>query len=156
MAEQWLIDGYNLLHALQSRTPKKSPLSREQLLALVAEFASFKKIRTLLVLDGVGEEGELSACRTTYFEAIFSQKVSADACIEKYLFQHRRTQTLVVVTDDRAVSNMSRGSGARVLSTSMFAELLKESRKEESDILSKKKSREHGFHRPFEDKLKEL
>jgi hypothetical protein len=60
------------------------------------------------------------------------------------------------VTDDRAVSNIGRGGGARVLSTSIFAELLKECRKEESDVLNKARSREHGFHRPFEDKLKDL
>ena len=155
MAEQWLIDGCNLLHALQSQTSKRSSLSREKLFALIAEFASFKKTHTLLVLDGVGDEGELRAYRTAYFEAVFSQKDSADACIEKYLFQHRQTQDLVVVTDDRAISNMGRGGGARVLSTSMFAELLKECRKEASDVLHKEKSREHGFNRPFEDKLKD-
>ena len=155
MAEQWLIDGYNLLHALQSKTPRKAPLSREQLFAQVAEFASLKKTHTLLVLDGVGDEGELRAYRTGYFEAIFSQSVSADACIEKYLFQHRQTQSLVVVTDDRAISNMGRGGGARVLSTSMFAKMLKECAKEASDVLHKEKSREHGFHRPFDDKLKD-
>ena len=156
MAEHWLIDGYNLLHALNSQASPKTPLSREQLLALVAEFASFKKTDTLLVLDGVGDEGELRAYRTTYFEAVFSQKASADSCIEKYLFQHRQTKALVVVTDDRAVSNMGRGGGARVLSTSTFAELLKECKKEGAEILHKKKSREHGFYRPFEDKLKDL
>ena len=151
-----MIDGYNLLHALNSKASPKTSLSREQLMALLAEFASFKKTHTLLVLDGVGEEGELRAYRTEYFEAVYSQKVSADACIEKYLFQHRETHALVVVTDDRAVSNIGRGGGARVLSTSIFTEMLKECKKEEEDVLFKKKSREHGFHRPFEDKLKDL
>ena len=156
MAEQWLIDGYNLLHALKSFASPKIPLSREQLFGLLVEFASFKKIQTLLVLDGAGDEGELRAYRTDFFEAVYSHAVSADACIEKYLFQHRQTKSLVVVTDDRAVSNMGRGGGARVLSTSTFAEMLKECKKEEADVLNKKKAREHGFHRPFEDKLKDL
>ena len=156
MAEQWLIDGYNLFHALKSKRPQRSPLSREELFALVAEFASFKKTDTLLVLDGAGDQGELDAYRTDHFEIVFSQKVSADACIERYLFEHRQTLQLVVVTDDRAISNIGRGGGARVLSTSAFAELLKECKKEGSDFLQNKRSREHGFHRPFEDKLKDL
>ena len=156
MAEQWLIDGYNLLHALQSKAPKNTAFSREHLFAQVAEFASLKKTPILIVLDGVGDEGELRAYRTTYFEVVFSQSVSADTCIEKYLFDHRQTKSLVVVTDDRAISNMGRGGGARVLSTSIFSELLKECKKEASDVLHKEKSREHGFHRPFEDKLKDL
>ena len=156
MAEQWLIDGYNLLHALQSKNPKKNFPSREQMLAVIAEFASFKRSNTLLVLDGAGDDHELRSYRTEYFEVIFSQKVSADACIEQYLFQHRGKLQMTVVTDDRAIAGIGRGGGARVLSTSVFAEILKECKKEGSECLQKEKSREHGFHRPFESKLKDL
>ena len=156
MAEQWLIDGYNLLYALQSQSPKKSSPSRERLLAMVAEFASFKNTAVLLVLDGVGDPGELGACRTSCFEAVYSQKIPADAYIEKHLYENREKQRLVVVTDDRAITNIARGCGASVLGTSAFAELLKECKKEGSDFLQKGKSREHGFHRPFEDKLKDV
>lgn len=156
MAEQWLIDGYNLLHALQSLPSKKASLPREKLFALVAEFASFKKIRTLLILDGTGDEGQLHAYHTSYFEVVFSQKMSADAYIEKYMYEQRAKQRLVVVTNDRAILNMARGSGAGVLSTSQFFELFQECKKEGSEFLQKEKSREHGFHRPFEDKLKDV
>ena len=154
MAEQWLIDGYNLLHAYQSQSPKKNILSREKLFQLVAEFASFKKLSTLLVLDGSGDEGQLEAYRTADFEVVFSQKVPADTYIEKYLYEHRDRCRLVVVTNDRAIVNIGRGGGASVLSTSQFFELLKECKKEGAELLQKEKSREHGFHRPFEDKLK--
>ncbi len=155
MAEQWLIDGYNLLYALQSQGPKKTPLTREELFALVAEFAAFKNHPTLLVLDGVGDQGQLRAYHTVYLKVVFSQKVSADTYIEKYLYEHRDKQRLVVVTNDRAITNMGLGSGASVLSTTQFFELLKECKKDESEFLQKEKTREHGFHRPFEDKLRE-
>ena len=155
MVEQWLIDGYNLLHALQSKNPKNGSPTREQLFALLGDFASFKKTNTLLVLDGVGDDNELRACRTEYFEAVFSQEVSADTYMEQTLFRQRDKRRMVVVTDDLAVANIGRGGGARVLSTSVFAELLKECKKETSEFLQKEKSREHGFHRPFEDKLKD-
>ncbi len=155
MAEQWLIDGYNLLHAHPSQSPKGTPLPREKLFALVAEFASFKKTPTLLVLDGCGDAGQLDAYRTNFLEVVFSQKVSADAYIERYLYEHRDQRRLVVVTNDRAISNIARGSGAGVFSTAQFFELLKECKKEGSEFLQKEKSREHGFHRPFEDKLKD-
>ena len=156
MAEQWLIDGYNLLHALQSQSPQKTSLPRERLFALVAEFASFKKLRTLLVLDGVGDEGQLRAYCTDDFEVVFSQNVTADAYIEKYLYEHRDKIRLTVVTNDRAIANIGRGSGAAVLSGSRFFELMKECKKESSEFLEKEKSRGHRFHRPFEDKLKDL
>ena len=155
MAEQWLIDGYNLLHATQSPSTKKKEFSREKLFALVAEFASFKKLRTLLVLDGIGEDQQFHAYRTDCFEIVFSQKVSADTYIEKVLYERKGKDRLVVVTNDRAISNIARGSGASVLSTSQFFEVMTECKKEGSDFLQKEKSREHGFHRPFEDKLKD-
>jgi predicted RNA-binding protein with PIN domain len=156
MAEQWLIDGYNLLHSLESLPSKKTSLSREKLFALVAEFASFKKIHTLLILDGTGDDGQLLAYHTAYFEVVFSQKVSADAYIEKYVYEQRDKKRLVVVTNDRAIMNIACGSGAGVLSTAQFFELFQECKKEGSEYLRKEKSREYGFHRPFEDKLKDI
>ena len=123
---------------------------------MAAEFASFKNVSVLLVLDGAGDPAELGAYRTSCFEVVYSQKVPADAYIEKHLYENRDKQRLVVVTDDRAITNIARGCGASVLGTSTFAELLKECKKEGSDLLQKEKSREHGFHRPFEDKLKDL
>ena len=156
MAEQWLIDGYNLLRALQSKNPKRVSPTREQLFALLGEFASFKKTNILLVLDGVGEDHELRPYGTKHFEAVFSQKVSADARIEQYLFQHREKLQMTIVTDDRAIADIGRGGGASVLSTSAFSEMLRDCKKESVEFLQKEKSREHGFHRPFEDKLKDL
>ena len=153
MSEQWLIDGYNLLHALQERTSRKTPLSREQLLSRIAEFASSKKLSTLIILDGVGDNAEFKAYRTEHLDVVYSQKAPADSYIEKYLFEHRQERSLVVVTDDRAISNLARGGGARVLGTTAFAELLEEARKEGADYIQKERSRGHGFHRPFEDKL---
>ena len=155
MAEQWLIDGYNLLHAYQSHLSSKTALPREKMFALAADFASFKKFRTLLVLDGAGDEGQLKAYGTAYLEVVFSQKVSADAYIEKYLYDHRDRGRLMVVTNDRAITNIARGSGAGVLSTSQFFDLVAECRKEADEFLQKERSRGHRFHRPFEDKLKD-
>ena len=153
MAEQWLIDGYNLLRALQSQGSSKAALPREKLFALVAEFASFKKLHTLLILDGAGDEGQLQAYRTDCFEVVFSQKVSADTYIEKALYERRGKVQLTVVTNDRAIVNIARGGGAGVLSTSQFFDLMKETRKESEEFLQKEKTRGHRFHRPFEDKL---
>ena len=156
MAEQWLIDGYNLLRALQSKQSKKNRLSREQLFELVAQFASFKKSGVLMVLDGVGPNEELQAYHTECFRVVFSQKISADTYIEQYLYQERGKLRMIVVTDDREIARIGRGGGAQVLGTALFAENLEQCRKHRSEILNKEESRGHGFHRPFEDKFKDL
>ena len=53
MLEEWLIDGYNLIH---DTAPKRGPaqLSREALFGLLAGFASSVERKVLMVLDGKG------------------------------------------------------------------------------------------------------
>ena len=85
---------------------------------------------------------------------MYSQKVSADHHIEKYIYQHKAAMTFVVVTDDRTISGLARGGGARVLKNSQFLEMLKEERQEKDVTLLNEKVRSHGFNRPFDDKFK--
>ena len=154
MAEEWLIDGYNLLHAIASgRSSQKK--SRGALLAMSAGFAALKAERMLVVLDGMGDEAEPDVYRTEFFRVVYSQKVSADAVLERQLFDRRAEAHFTVVTNDRAIANSARGSGARVLSADVFMQRIEESRKESSETQHRNKFRSHGFHRPFEDKLKD-
>jgi hypothetical protein len=43
-----------------------------------------------------------------------------------------------------------------VVGTAGFLEMMKESKKDSSESVDKGKLRSHGFHRPFEDKLKDI
>jgi hypothetical protein len=62
---------------------------------------------------------------------------------------------MTVVTNDRAISDIARGGGSRVLSVSGLMELLQETKRQNADILFDEKVRSHGFNRPFEKKLKD-
>ncbi len=147
MREKWLIDGHNLLYAVS--------ISREKLFAQLANFASAAEVEVLVVMDGVGRDEELEPYQTAGFRAVYSQKVSADAAIERELCQHKERVRFTVVTDDRAVAAMSRGSGASVLAIDEFRRRLSETLKETQNVLFKNKVKAHGFHRPFEKKLKD-
>jgi predicted RNA-binding protein with PIN domain len=149
MIEEWLVDGYNLLYDLQSR---KGGPSRDRLFALLAGFASRER-RVLMVLDGIGDDQEFRAVRTASFEIVYSQDVSADTHIEKYLCGHKGRAMLMVVTRDNAVAMMARGSGARVYDTREFMEVLAGVDAERSDTLFKQRVRGHGFNRPFDGKV---
>ena len=151
-SEEWLIDGYNLLHSVSSR---KSASLRETLLTQVADFASASGYQVRFVLDGVGSDDEFSSFRTKNFQVVYSQKTSADCYIERWLFENRGKVRQVVVTSDRAISRMARGGGGRVIDPSEFLNLLKEAKGDSKDILFKQNVKSHGFHRPFDDKLKE-
>ena len=155
MPEEWLVDGYNLLHRLKAAVQKKSDLSLARLIERIVDFSSYRKHLVLMVLDGRGPKGELDARSAPFFRLVYSGKVSADACIERYLFENRSRAALAVVTDDRAISDMARGGGARVLSGKNFLEILEETERQKADILFEGRVRAHGFNRPFEKKLKD-
>lgn len=107
-----------------------------------------------MVLDGVGSPDELAVHKTSYFEAVYSQKVSADHYIEKYIYQNKLAVAFLVVTNDRTISEMARGGGARVLKNSQFLEMLKETGGESKAALENEEARSHGFNRPFDNQLK--
>ncbi len=165
MSEEWLIDGYNLIHDIKSSRGVSYPFlppslvsggapSREVLCSVLAGFAAFKKTKVRMVLDGVGNPEELQVHTTIYFQAVYSQKVSADHYIEKFIYDNKAITAFVVVTNDRTITEMARGGGARVLKNSQFLEMLKETGVESKAALHKEDARSHGFNRPFEHKFK--
>ena len=151
-----MIDGYNLLHSLSSRAgTARKKLSKNDLCERLAGFAAVKRIPVTLVLDGVGQDAEFQKARTRYFGVVYSQEFSADCVIERYLCQNKGRSLFTVVTNDRTVSDMATGLGARVMKNSLFKELLKESDDAVETILWNEKINSHGFHRPLDKKLKE-
>ncbi len=154
MPEEWLIDGYNVLHSgkVAGHIGSSDPLA--WLLGRAAEFASSAKHLVLLVLDGFGSE-EQQFSKNKFFRVLYSKKKSADTYIESYLFKNRSRARMTVVTNDRAVSDIARGGGARVLSAAAFMELLEETKRQNTDILFHEKVRSHGFNRPFDKKLRD-
>jgi len=168
MPEEWLIDGYNFLHSLNSRKAKpSSKISRESCLSRIAAFTASQHCQVTVVLDGVGQDDEFTGLRLPVparpaggrqagargFCVVYSGPVSADAHIEKYLFENKGKASFVVVTEDRAIADMARGSGACVMDAQSFMERLEAAEKDSGDILFKHKVKAHGFHRPFEDKI---
>ena len=154
--EEWLIDGYNLLHSASSHGDKKQGVSREALFELLASFASSEDRKVLMVLDGQGNDQELGAYQTKNFAVTHSQTLTADSVIERMLCEKKGAASFRVVTKDRAVCRMARGLGARVMEPEEFMALLSAGRKESGQILFSEKIRSHGFSRPFEEKLKAL
>jgi len=152
MAEEWLIDGYNLWHETK-REETRSRLS-PAFLARIADFAAARDARVLVVLDGQGSDEEFRPYSTDQFSIVFSKDITADSYIERRLFQNKGKMTMRVVTRDRALSNVARGSGAYVTDPATFNEMLADSKKGEGNILFEEKVRGHGFSRPFEQALK--
>lgn len=155
MSEEWLIDGYNVLHAFSKKGGGDRKLSKDSLFSQLAGFASAGDRKLLVVIDGKGVDAELESYRTASFEVRYSQSVSADSVIEKYLYDNR-SKKLMVVTNDRAIVQIAHGAGARVTSADEFYELLKSQNKDDKETLFKRQADAHRFNRPFDKKLEDL
>ncbi|OIO39579.1 MAG: hypothetical protein AUJ72_00400 [Candidatus Omnitrophica bacterium CG1_02_46_14] len=157
MLEEWLIDGYNLLHSLTPLSKKEKDVSREILISRLVSFASCGERKVLMVLDGQGNGQELEPYQTKNFKAIYSQTLTADSVIERVLFEKKGTAVPIwVVTKDRAVCLMARGLGARVMAPDEFIKLVGSNKRENDQILFREKIKARGFFRPFDEKLKSL
>lgn len=155
MPEEWLIDGYNLLHGLTGQN-KKNKILRQDLFEILANFSGQGDRQLTLVLDGKGNDDEFRPYLHKTFHIVYSQSVSADSYIEKIVYEKKGKALLVVVTKDRAITNMARGSGARVMNIEDFMDLIKSSKAEAKDFLFEQQAESHGFNRPFQKKLKPI
>jgi predicted RNA-binding protein with PIN domain len=155
MKDEWVIDGYNLLHWLKNSRPA-SQFSREKLLQMLANFASIAGARVSVVFDGKGGNDEFRAFESDRMKVCYSQSVSADTFIEKYVYDNIAKAKISVVTQDTAIARIARGKGALVMKPEDFVAELKENRGDAENILWEKKADQHGFNRPFDKKLKDL
>lgn len=127
--------------------------NKAQLLEYCSRFAAMVHAPVRLVLDGVGPDAELSAYSHEFFEAAYSKAVSADAVIERLLFEGRGKFRYRVVTEDRAIAAIAAGTGAAVCSAVEFMAQIDDNNRQQNERLNKEDVRSRGFHRPFEDRL---
>lgn len=122
-ATEYLIDGYNLLHA-RPRAGHRGDASlearRERLLRLLETAAALAGVRCTVVWDGAGERiDEPESGPDSLIRSIFTdRRTLADSLIERLTYAS--TASFVVVTSDRAVAAVCRGRGARVLACREF------------------------------------
>lgn len=105
----FLIDGYNLLHALlkmERRGGRDLDLEQERirLLDRLASYMGGRKDRAIAVFDSNKSKLEKAQYTSRNVEAYFgSFQRSADAIIERAAYELRQDETIVVVTSDYAL-----------------------------------------------------
>ncbi len=117
--ELWLVDGYNVLHALLSGETQRERFwdraSRERLLGLVA--AARPVLGPIeVVFDGPHPTGETEpepAVRTTFAE-------DADGFLLAQIAAASHPERIALVTRDRELAARARSRGARVVAPQRF------------------------------------
>lgn len=105
MADLYLFDGYNLLHAGGFRDAR-------ELVDLLASYLAVRGARGVVVFDGVGEDVTLGPLEVRF-------AAHADTLLERLAADHRATERVVLVTSDATVA-WSAGLQVAKLSSQTF------------------------------------
>ena len=106
---RFLIDGYNLLHALGKLTPRTAPSGHEaaRRWLLAQARAAHGADGAVVVFDGHPARGEGDGAG----RAVFSRQASADDLIEERVASEAAPARLTVVSDDRRLREAARHRG---------------------------------------------
>ena len=142
MAELHLVDGYNVLHKcrkLKGLSYHDLETAREALIDRLAHFCVQTGTRVTIVFDGQGPQVAQNVAHNRgvgTLEVLFSpEQLTADAVIERMVYEAPRKLDIIVVTNDRGVRDLCRGMGALVMDAQHFLTSVQESRQETSDRL---------------------
>ena len=117
---QYLVDGNNLLHAVQAHGPGP-PIGRVALCKLLARWGELHGVPVGVVFDGPAPRGGLlRQMRVSGVTVRFGEARSADEVIEDDIARLPGSATLVVVTTDRAIQHAARYHRAGCIDSEAF------------------------------------
>lgn len=119
-----LIDGYNVLHALQ-RLQARGQMTREAFVALVITYARALGHEATLVFDGGGSPHPHTTATGTIHVIESGYRQSADDLICRSLAEHA-PESLLVISSDRAITAEAARHGIVSVDADAFAERLVE------------------------------
>jgi predicted RNA-binding protein with PIN domain len=105
----YLFDGYNLLHAGEFSDPA-------ELVDALASYVALRGARGVVVFDGHGADRDLGPLAVRYAP-------HADDLLERLAAEHRNSESVLVVTSDRAVRGTAGQEVRKTGSRAFLAEL---------------------------------
>ena len=124
-----IIDGYNLIHSdehLKSTSLFSLEKAREELMDMLSNYVSYTKTELLLVFDAYlvkGSEGK-EFMRDGYKVIFTKADQTADAYIEKMMYELGPDYSIRMVTDDRLLQFSAVHSGISRMTSKEFLEEL--------------------------------
>jgi predicted RNA-binding protein with PIN domain len=125
VSEAYLIDGYNLLHAMGAIGGRVGPhgleKERGRLLGLLRGALHKQADRTTVVFDASQAAGEMKTRQQDGLKVVFATgKQTADDVIEDFISHASAPKTLQVVSDDHRIQKAARRRGCRAVACEDF------------------------------------
>ena len=145
-SEHLLIDGYNVIHAwpvLANLLRRDSGTAREKLAEMVRIIHDFEGWRTTLVFDGQGETVEIERpTEEMTFSMVYAPAgASADAIIERMVYQSTDPGRVVVVSGDNMVRETITVMGGRSLGPDELLKWLESCEWRQGDVLRRRREK---------------
>jgi predicted RNA-binding protein with PIN domain len=141
MPNLYYIDGYNVIHhckRLKRLARADFEAARETLIDRVARYCTDAGKAAKIIFDGRGSRPDLVApfLSGPRLEVIYSPaSQTADALIEREVYEAGTRSSIIVVTSDRAIRNLCAGLGALTMHPDHFLATIEESLQQARDTL---------------------
>ena len=119
-----LIDGYNLLRAVQ-KIIESETLTEPRLCRLLSDYFGLTGQKGQIVFDGTGERNKTAFENFSYLEVVFSGGQSdADTVIEEKITANSAPRDLLVVSSDRRLRASARKRKSQAIKSEEFWQVL--------------------------------
>jgi predicted RNA-binding protein with PIN domain len=118
MSQHYVVDGYNLLYALPEMPAGSWEDKRNSLLKSLLDRRPHGANRLTVVFDSREGFGNREMHQT--IEVIFTAGETADEWITAFVRKTPQPRSVIVVTDDKGLQRMIRGTGAKSLGAKEF------------------------------------
>lgn len=157
MTLNYIIDGYNLIHAIPSlkkMLAHDAPQAREALVHLLTRLTLNKKIRCTVVFDGVARPHRPAGATHAPLHVVFSSPLNADARIKSMIEQSKNRSQLTIVSSDREILDFAKVCSCSTLTSQSFSSLLfrEPGRGEEKDSTPLSKTEVEEWMKIFSEK----
>ena len=116
-----IIDGYNCVFGWESLSHLKDDLSaaRDKLIDYIFAYQAYLRQPVILVFDGYRRKDNIgSSYKQGGVEVVYTRTdITADAYIERYVYQNKKKLDCTVVTGDALIQNAALANGAKRMSS---------------------------------------
>jgi hypothetical protein len=124
--QHFIIDGYNVIHAipsLKNLLAHDAESAREQLIYLVAQLSTKRKFRCTIVFDGHAPAHHRSSPNAP-IHVLYSFPQIADVKIKEMIDKAKNRSLLVIISSDHEILNYARVCSCITHTSKHFANLL--------------------------------
>ena len=157
MLPHYIIDGYNLLHAIPTLKKLLSHdafQAREQLVQFVSRLTFRRKFRCTIVFDGAQPSSPHPSSTRSPVHIVFSHPNSADIKIRSMIEASKNRTQLVVISSDHEILKFAKVCSCATFTSRSFSNLLfeDEDRGEQKDQTTLSKSQVEEWMKIFGEK----